>query len=98
MCLEKFGLIAFATLVAFIVSPKIAAADDGETCTKQSGDIAIAACSRAIASGKYRGRNLAILYYNRGLEWRAKGDLDRAIAEYDEAIRLDPKYVLAYNN
>jgi Tfp pilus assembly protein PilF len=27
-----------------------------------------------------------------------KGDFDRAIANYDEAIRLDPKYVNAYNN
>ena len=26
------------------------------------------------------------------------GDYDRAIADYDEAIRLDPKAALAYNN
>ena len=28
----------------------------------------------------------------------AKGDLDKAIADYTEAIRLDAKHALAYNN
>jgi lipoprotein NlpI len=73
-------------------------ADDKKTCANESGDVAIAACSRAIASGRYRGSNLAELYTNRGVEWRAKGDNDRAIADYTEAISLDPKYAVAYNN
>jgi tetratricopeptide (TPR) repeat protein len=32
----------------------------------------------------------------RGLAYKAMGDLDRAIADFGEAIRLDPNYVLAY--
>ena len=35
--------------------------------------------------------------YNRGIAWRRKGDLDRAIADYDQAIRLNPT-AAAYNN
>ena len=27
-----------------------------------------------------------------------KGDLDQAIADYTQAIALDPKYAVAYNN
>ena len=37
-------------------------------------------------------------YDNRGHAWYAKGEYDKAIADYDEAIRLDPKYAMAYNN
>jgi lipoprotein NlpI len=81
--------------VAVFTAPS-AAADDAETCAKQSGDVAIAACSRAIASHRYNGRDLAAQYNNRGVAYQAKGDLDRAIADYSEAIRLNPKYVLAF--
>ena len=37
-------------------------------------------------------------YDNRGLIWQEKGDLDKAIADYTEAIRLDPKYAMAYDS
>ena len=56
------------------------------------------ACTRLIASGRYKGRDLAITYRNRGYAWRYKGDFDRAIADYDQAIGFDPKDALAYFN
>jgi tetratricopeptide (TPR) repeat protein len=37
-------------------------------------------------------------YNNHGLAYAAKGEYDRAIADYNEAIRLDQKYVFTYNN
>ena len=37
-------------------------------------------------------------YYNRGNLWAKKNDHDKAIADYDEAIRLNPKDARAYNN
>ena len=37
-------------------------------------------------------------YLNRGFAYGKKGDLDRAIADYDEAIRLDPKCAVYHLN
>jgi serine/threonine protein kinase len=41
-------------------------------------------------------RKSAVFYYNRGMEWRKKKDYDKAVNDFDEAIRVDPKYVDAY--
>ena len=38
------------------------------------------------------------LYVNRGLAWADKQEYDKAIADFTEAIRLDPKNACAYNN
>ena len=69
-----------------------------ETCEKAGGDEAIAACTWVIDSGHLHGHDLAVEYYNRGIEYKHKGDFDRAIADYGEAIRLDPGYQHAYVN
>jgi tetratricopeptide (TPR) repeat protein len=50
----------------------------------------MAGCTAVISSGK----TLAMLYFKRGNAYDNKGDHDRAIAGFDEAIRLDPKYEL----
>ena len=75
-----------------------AAADDRETCKTSSGDVAIDACSSAITSGKFKGRTLSLLYTNRGVEYVIKDNVDRAIADHDQTIKLDPKNSLAFNN
>jgi len=38
------------------------------------------------------------MYNNRGAAYSRKGDFDRAIADYDEAIRLDPRQTLFHTN
>jgi tetratricopeptide (TPR) repeat protein len=70
--------------------PADAPAQDSQTCAGSSGDAAIAICTREITSGKHTGLDLARRYYNRGVSYSAKDDNDRAIADYGEAIRLDP--------
>jgi hypothetical protein len=56
-----------------------AAGNDLDICCKEGGNIAIAACTRLIASGELRGHNLATTYCNRGITWYDKGEYDRAI-------------------
>ena len=42
--------------------------------------------------------NPPVLFNSRGKAWVAKGDSNRAIADYTQAIRFNPSYVEAYNN
>src|SRR5688572_13595786 len=71
-----------------------AQSDDTRLCAASDGtaDQRIAACTRAITSGRLSQADLAITYYNRGIEWSAMKDLDRAISDYTEAIRHNPQY------
>ena len=36
--------------------------------------------------------------FNRGVDYATQGDYENAIKEYDEAIRLDPQFAIAYIN
>ena len=81
--------LAFAVLV---MVPGLAAADDAADCAKETGEDAIAACTRRIESGEVKAHELAVMLDHRGLAARRKGDVDRAIADFDEAIRLDPNF------
>jgi tetratricopeptide (TPR) repeat protein len=76
--------------VAVMLAAQAVAADDFETCNKESGDVAIAACTRAITSDKYRGTDLATLFNRRGVELESKGDRDRAIVDFNDWVRLAP--------
>ena len=61
-------------------------------------DQQIRSCSTLIQSGRETRPKRAVAYNNRGIAYAAKGDLDRAIADFNEAIRLDPKDATAYTN
>ena len=43
-------------------------------------------------------RKSAVIYNNRGNTYSNKGDFDRAIEDYTEAIQLNPKYDIAFYN
>ena len=90
------GMVALSMFAGpVLVLP--AAAGDADACAKGAGDEKIAACTRSINSGLWKGPNLAWAYTNRGTAYRAKGEPDRAIADYETAIWLNPKFADAYN-
>src|SRR5579859_231899 len=75
-----------------------AAGNDANTCIKESGEVAIDACTRAIQSKRYTGHVLARQYLSRGVERRAKEDYDSALADFAEAAKIDKKYADAFYN
>lgn len=65
--------------------------------TKQP-DPAIEGCTRVVDDPKQKPKLRAAAYFNRGNALQQKGEVDKAIADFDEAIKLEPKSANAYNN
>ena len=61
-------------------------------------DVAISACTAVIQSGKETRKRLAAAFNNRCLALNNKKDHGRALADCDQAIRLDPGYQNAFVN
>ncbi|NVO16775.1 MAG: caspase family protein [Rhodoplanes sp.] len=96
------GIVVAASAVLiglFITLPAAQAADDGTVCTSETTppDQAIAACGRLIASRRVSGKSLASVHFWRAVAFNRKGDYAREIADLDEALKLDPASVAAWN-
>ena len=87
-----------AVLILFLAFYGTATADDLSTCADGSGDVAVAACTRALETGSLSRTDRVRAYNHRGILWKRKGDYDRAIADFTAAIRINPKYSSAYTN
>ena len=59
---------------------------------------AAAATLFAANRGLSPAENTAVAFNNRGVAYRGKAQYDRAIADFDEAIHLDPKLAAAFYN
>jgi len=64
----------------------------------KDNDVAIAGCTRVIDDDKVKPKGRGAAYYNRGNAHSAKGDFAAAIADYDEAVKLEPKSARALTN
>src|SRR3954447_141167 len=90
-----------AAAAAVLASPLSAQqSPDWTACfaSQDDPDGGIRGCTAIIVAGRERGRNLAIAYNNRGDAYWEKSDLDRALADYNQAIRADKTYATAYAN
>jgi len=65
-----------------------------DTSTKQQ----ISACTALIDSGRGNAHGLSEALYNRGNAYAATGNFNHAIADYDQAIRLNPTMATAFDN
>ena len=88
----------WSALFAATIFLSYSAAAANQCDPPQDPEAAIIDCTQSINSGKWKGRYLAAFYTNRAAAYRATGDNDRAIADLNEAIRLDPKLAMAHNN
>ncbi len=92
---------AFILAVSFLSANVIRAQtnEDADRCREESNpDLAIHYCTRTIDSGQLSTLRLALTFYDRGIAYHDKGVYDRAIQDYNAAIRLNPNFAYAFNN
>src|SRR5215468_9510702 len=97
----------FAVLI-LVVSPAIsvwavgkptANNEDTPKCYKSTNsEMAINYCTQAIESGQLSGKGLAFAFYKRASGYYERGQYDRAIEDYNQAIRLNPNHANAFSN
>jgi tetratricopeptide (TPR) repeat protein len=63
-----------------------------------SPDLQIQGCTAVITAGRVGGKELAWAYDKRGTGYKRSNDLDRALADYNQAIAVDPAYAMAFYN
>jgi tetratricopeptide (TPR) repeat protein len=81
---------------ALAQSPK-----DWSQCIGREGpiiDVVIEGCTAIIQAGQDPPKKLATAFDNRGIAYRLKGEYDRALRDYEQAIRLNPSSANPYNN
>lgn len=82
-----------AMVVALLSGP--AQADDAIACSKLTGEPAIRGCTSILEKARIKGAQsssavIAKTYYNRGLHRLNIGKLEESIADFSEALSVDP--------
>ena len=95
------GLAPLAAMSSLALATMAGSAQVGKewNCTGTSDvawDVQISGCTTAIRSGNFAGKDLARALFARGEAYQATGNYDRAVADYNEAVRLDAGFALAY--
>ncbi len=96
--MHKLVVIVVALFAVFASGP--AAADLVDDCYRVGlgdPDKLIEICTRAIRSGA-TGSRLATAYNNRGRGHQEKKAFDRALSDFDMAIKINPRHVYAFDN
>lgn len=95
MKLHAIGLISAAGMTACALTfAQAQTATPEQICSNTTGQFTpehrISGCTAAILSGKYRGAALAAYYTQRAAIHDDEDDYEKAVADYLEAIRLEP--------
>jgi tetratricopeptide (TPR) repeat protein len=96
----RFGAIWLAVVAMFLAAPCYALDQrDIKNCDQSADwDRKIAGCTKLLTEPRFPPAALSTIYAARGSGWAAKNDFARAIVDFDESLRLNPKNLVALNN
>jgi tetratricopeptide (TPR) repeat protein len=89
--------VAVGMSLLFLFTAGLASEADWEDCRADDPERSIGGCTRVISEAK-EPHILAVAYNNRGVAYKARGELLRAFVDYTEAVRLNPAYARAFYN
>jgi tetratricopeptide (TPR) repeat protein len=89
--------ILFAMAVLFATGAHAASQRDWDNCTGDDTDLKIAGCTAVLEDAGESPEKRATAFFNRGYAHAENGDTDSAIADYGQAIELDPENPDTYN-
>lgn len=82
-----------------VLAPAPARADAADDCNRfDKPEKQVKGCTRYIRSGIIDSHELSMAYTNRGVAHASLGKLDKATADFTEAVRLNPANALALYN
>jgi tetratricopeptide (TPR) repeat protein len=93
-------LFAAAIFVVLLADPAPAQTRDQKWLWCEGSDpvLSINGCTELIESGAERRSDLAIAHTNRGIAYSDNGEFDRAFADYERALELNPRLPAAMNS
>ena len=92
------ALTVAATLLMPAFSASAQTDQQVEWCSGEDNatrELSISSCTALIQSGAYMGEELAIIFNNRGIAYFRNRQFERAIKDYEQAIRLRPNFLSA---
>jgi lipoprotein NlpI len=98
--MRSWLLLVAAIPLVLAARPVLALGPNDISDCQQMDDLdrGIAGCTKVAEDQSVAAHDRAIAFFDRGVDFYTKNDLDHAIADWSEAIKLDPNYGHAYNN
>src|SRR5262245_20458944 len=94
----RCGAAAILFAATALIGPAAAQQPDARLWCEGKGGVSvdqrIGACTALISAGQETPQILAAAHSSRGEAYRTKGDIDRALQDYDQAIQLDSGNVI----
>src|SRR5262249_53908456 len=93
--MKMFGAVLGAFL---LLGAQSALADDAADCQSADDAASVSACTRLVGSGTLSGHDLAPAYYHRGQALSRGGNPQAAVADFRQALTIDPRFVGGFND
>jgi tetratricopeptide (TPR) repeat protein len=88
---------AVLVTVGFAAPASAGMTQDLASCTAAEGRSSAAACTRVMNSGRLPREQFYIGHFNRGTAYRRAGDFEKALADFEKVVALNPRFARGFH-